>query len=101
MDSFVFVAVLFAAACHAGWNAAIKGGIDTVSTTSLIAIGAGVVALAILPFVGLPRAAAWPWGIASVVIHLLYFIGFGRSYLGRDLGQVYPPAPPPAPPLPR
>ena len=50
MDSFVFAAVLFAAACHAGWNAAIKGGFDTVSTTSLIAIGAGVVALVLLPF---------------------------------------------------
>ena len=28
MDAFVFAAVLFAAACHAGWNAAIKRGLD-------------------------------------------------------------------------
>jgi drug/metabolite transporter (DMT)-like permease len=90
MDSFVFAAVLFGAACHAGWNAAIKGGIDTVSTTALIAVGAGVVALALLPFVGLPLAPAWPWVIASVVIHLLYFIGLSESYRVGDLGQVYP-----------
>jgi drug/metabolite transporter (DMT)-like permease len=90
MDSFVFAAVLFAAACHAGWNAAIKGGFDTVSTTSLIAIGAGVVALVLLPFAGLPLAAAWPWAIASVIIHLLYFIGLSESYRLGDLGQVYP-----------
>jgi drug/metabolite transporter (DMT)-like permease len=90
MDPFVFAAVLFAAACHAGWNAAIKGGIDTVSTTSLIAIGAGAVALVILPLVGLPLAPAWPWVIASVVIHLLYFIGLSESYRVGDLGQVYP-----------
>jgi drug/metabolite transporter (DMT)-like permease len=90
MDSFVFAAVLFGAACHAGWNTAIKGGIDTVSTTSLIAVGAGVVALALLPFVGLPLAPAWPWVIASVVIHLLYFIGLSESYRVGDLGQVYP-----------
>jgi drug/metabolite transporter (DMT)-like permease len=90
MDSFVFAAVLFGAACHAGWNTAIKGGIDTVSTTSLIAVGAGVVALVLLPFVGLPLAPAWPWVIASVVIHLLYFIGLSESYRVGDLGQVYP-----------
>src|SRR5436309_5840289 len=90
MDSFVFAAVLLAAACHAGWNAAIKGAIDTVSTTSLIAIGAGVVALVLLPFVGLPLVQAWPWVIASVVIHLLYFIGLSESYRVGDLGQVYP-----------
>src|SRR5258708_23591347 len=97
MDSFVFAAVLFAAACHAGWNAAIKGGIDTVSTTSVIAIGAGVVALAILPFVGLPVAPAWPWVIGSGIIHLLYFIGFNENYPVGDLGQIYPlsPGPPP------
>src|SRR6266446_4858929 len=80
MDPSVFAAVLFAAACHAGWNAAIKGGMDTVSTTSLIAIGAGVV----------PLVQAWPWVIASVVIHLLYFIGLSESYRVGDLGQVYP-----------
>jgi multidrug transporter EmrE-like cation transporter len=90
MDPFVFAAVLFAAACHAGWNAAIKGGNDTVSTTSLIAIGAGAVAFVILPFVGLPLPPAWPWVIASVVIHLLYFIGLSESYRVGDLGQVYP-----------
>ena len=33
MDPFVFVAVLFAAACHAGWNATIKGGLDPLATT--------------------------------------------------------------------
>jgi drug/metabolite transporter (DMT)-like permease len=86
----VFAAVLFGAACHAGWNAAIKVGLDTVLTTSLIAIGAGAVALALLPFVGLPPAPAWRYVVASVVVHLLYFIGLSESYRVGDLGQVYP-----------
>ena len=80
MDSFVFAAVLFAAACHAAWNAAIKIGSDTLSTTALIAIGAGMVGVALLPFVGTPLAAAWPWVAASVVIHLFYFIGLSEGY---------------------
>jgi hypothetical protein len=46
--------VLFAVACRAGWNAAIKIGSDTLSTTALIAIGAGIVGVALLPFVGAP-----------------------------------------------
>ena len=90
MDSFVFAAVLLGAACHAGWNAAIKFGLDTISMTALITIGAGVIALGLWPLVGLPPAACLPWVIASVVIHLLYFIGLSESYRVGDLGQVYP-----------
>ena len=90
MDSFVFTAVLFAAACHAGWNAAIKTGLDPLASTALITTGAGIVSLVLIPFAGLPPAAAWPWVIASVVIHLFYFIGLSEAYQAGDLGQVYP-----------
>lgn len=90
MDTFVLVAVLFGAGCHAAWNAAIKIGIDTVSSTSLIAIGAGFIALLALPLTGLPSSSAWPWVAASVVIHLLYFIGLSEGYRVGDLSQVYP-----------
>jgi drug/metabolite transporter (DMT)-like permease len=92
MDWFVFGAVLFGAACHAGWNAAIKVGIDTISTTVLIAVGAGVVALVLLAFVGLPLAAALPWVLASILIHLLYFIALSEGHRIGDLGQIYPVA---------
>ena len=90
MDGFVFAAVLFAAACHAGWNAAIKRTLDPLATTALIALGAGIVACAIAPFVGLPAWPSWPWLIASVVIHLFYFAGLIESYRAGDMGQVYP-----------
>src|SRR5712671_6729455 len=90
MDSIVFAAVLFAAACHAGWNAAIKRGLDPLVTTVLISLGAALVALALAPFAGLPAAAAWPWVIASVIIHLGYFAFLIESYRSGDLGQVYP-----------
>ena len=90
MDSFVFAAVLLAAACHAGWNAAIKFGLDTISMTALITIAAGAIALGLWPLAGLPLAASVPWLIASVVLHLLYFIGLSESYRVGDLGQVYP-----------
>lgn len=90
MDLFVFTAVLFAAACHAAWNAVIKVGLDPLSSTALLTTGAGLIALLLLPFAGLPPAAAWPWVIASVIIHLFYFIGLSEAYRTGDLGQVYP-----------
>jgi drug/metabolite transporter (DMT)-like permease len=90
MDSFVFAAVLFAAAAHAGWNATIKRGLDPLVITVLIAIGAGVVALPFLPLAGLPTAPAWPWVIASVLIHLGYFAGLIEAYRTGDMSQVYP-----------
>ena len=90
MDTFVFVAVLFAAACHAGWNATIKIGLDPLATTVLIALGAGIVAVPLLPFAGLPAPAAWPWVVASVAIHLLYFAALIEAYRSGDMGQVYP-----------
>ena len=90
MDAFVFAAVLLAAACHAGWNAAIKRTLDPLATTVLIAIGAGIAAMPGIPFTGLRASASWPWLIASVVIHLFYFAGLIESYRAGDLGQVYP-----------
>ena len=90
MESFVFVAVLFAAACHAGWNALIKVGLDPLSTTTLIAIGAAAVSFVCLPLAGMPASQAWPWLAASAIIHLLYFAALIESYRTGDLGQVYP-----------
>jgi drug/metabolite transporter (DMT)-like permease len=90
MQNAVFLAVLFAAACHAGWNALIKVGLDPLSTTTLISLGSGVVALVLVPFVGAPALAAWPWLIGSIAIHLVYFASLIESYRTGDLGQVYP-----------
>ncbi|MCC6777268.1 MAG: EamA family transporter [Hyphomicrobiales bacterium] len=90
MDGVVFVAVLVAAACHAGWNAAIKRGLDPLATTVLISLGAATTGVALLPFVGFPAAPSWPWCFASIVIHLFYFAALIESYRTGDMGQVYP-----------
>jgi len=90
MDSLVFAAVLLAAAAHAGWNAAIKRGLDPLLTTVLIALGAAVVSVPIVSWIGLPAAAARPWVLASVVVHLGYFAGLIEAYRAGDMSQVYP-----------
>jgi drug/metabolite transporter (DMT)-like permease len=90
MDPFVFAAVLLAAACHAAWNAVLKLRLDPFRTIALIAIASAIVALPALPFVGVPPAKAWPWVIASVILHLGYYIGLTEAYRTGDMGQVYP-----------
>ena len=90
MTTLVFLAVLFAALCHAGWNALIKVGLDPLSTTALIAVGSGIVGVVCLPVAGMPAVAAWPWLIASAFIHLFYFAALAEGYRAGDLGQVYP-----------
>jgi drug/metabolite transporter (DMT)-like permease len=90
MELFVFAAVLFGAACHAGWNAVIKFGLEPFTSAALIAIVSGVVAAPLLALTGLPPAAAWPWLVASIVLHLGYYIGLTEAYRAGDMGQVYP-----------
>ncbi|MGN6571270.1 MAG: EamA family transporter [Pseudolabrys sp.] len=90
MQSFVFLAVLFAALCHAGWNAMAKTGLDPLRATALMAVGAIAVAIAALPFAGLPHGAAWPWLAASTAIHIFYIAGLIEAYRAGDLSQVYP-----------
>ena len=92
MEVAVFIAVLGAAACHAGWNAVIKGGGDPLMTTAIVTIAAGLVGLPLWPWAGLPSAAAWPWVIASIVVHLFYFASLIEAYRHGDLSQVYPVA---------
>lgn len=90
MEAKVFFAVMAAAALHAGWNALLKIGLDRFLSASLIQIGAGLVALPLLPLVSVPQLAAWPWITLSAVLHIGYNIFLARAYGHGDLGQVYP-----------
>jgi len=90
VDTFVFLAVLFAAACHAGWNALIKLGLDPLSTAALLAVGSAAVGLMCLPVFGMPASTSWPWLIGSAIFNFFYFAALIESYRSGDLGQVYP-----------
>jgi drug/metabolite transporter (DMT)-like permease len=90
MDTAVFLAVLAAAAMHAGWNAVVKVGHDRILSIVLISLAATVVSGLALPFVAIPHAAAWPWLLGSAVLHTGYKLFLIRAYKAGDLGQVYP-----------
>jgi drug/metabolite transporter (DMT)-like permease len=90
MDTFVFVAVLTAAACHAGWNAILKLNVEPIIATTMVAVASGLVVLPFAFFSGLPDITAWPYLVASVVIHIGYYLTLAEAYRHGDLGQVYP-----------
>ncbi|WP_308286843.1 EamA family transporter [Actinomadura parmotrematis] len=83
-------AVIVAGVLHAGWNAIAKGVPDRWAGLALIGTGEAVVALAALAFVPVPAAAAWPWLLASVAVHLVYMGLLLASYQLGDFSQVYP-----------
>ena len=89
MDSLVFAAVLLAAAAHAGWNAAIKRGLDPLVTTVLIAVGAAAVSVPVLALAGLPAAAARPGDCLGDRPSRL-FRRLIEAYRAGDMSQVYP-----------
>ena len=90
MDTTVFLAVLAAAAMHAGWNAVVKIGLDQFLSVTLVSVAAGVVALFCLPFTEVPTGAIWYWLLASAVLHTGYKMFLIQAYKAGDLGQVYP-----------
>jgi drug/metabolite transporter (DMT)-like permease len=90
MDANVFLAVLAAAAFHAGWNAMLKVRLEPLVAVSLIAAASGLAAFPLLFFVRSPDPASWPFIAASLAIHLVYYVALAEAYRTGDVGQVYP-----------
>ena len=72
IDTLTFAAVIAAALMHAGWNAIIKVGLDRFSAMLLISLVSMMIGAALLPLFPLPAAAAWPWVLASGLLHAAY-----------------------------
>lgn len=92
MDLTVFLAVIAAAAMHAGWNAILKIRLDPFVAVVLVNAACGVIALPIALWLGPPPLAIWPWIGASVLIHVAYYLTLTGAYRRADMGQVYPVA---------
>ena len=82
--------VLFGALLHASWNALVKSSTDKAMDTALIHLLGSIITLPLIMVVGWPDAAAWPYIIASVTIHIGYYIALTGAYKHGDLGLTYP-----------
>lgn len=90
MSFGVFAAVLAAALVHAGWNVLVKGAADKLAMTISVAIGAGLVAAVILPFLPLPAPESWPYLAVSVLLQSVYYLLIARAYRIADMSLAYP-----------
>ena len=86
----VTIAVLGAALAHAIWNAMIKSSRDVLLDMTLMVFFAGAVTAPFLLVVEVPVAAAWPYIVASMALHLLYYIALVGAYRAGDLSHGYP-----------
>ena len=86
----VVAAVLFGALLHAGWNALVKSSQDKALDTALIHLLGSVVAIPLVLVLGWPPAAAWPWLLTSLAIHVAYYSALAGAYQNGDLGLTYP-----------
>ncbi|MCB1398250.1 MAG: EamA family transporter [Rhodobacteraceae bacterium] len=90
MSFGVFLAVLFAAFLHAGWNALIKMGADKLGGMVMLSVAHGVLALPLALISPWPSAETWPWLIGSGLIHFAYQVFLMLAYQHGDLSRVYP-----------
>ncbi|MBI4965505.1 MAG: EamA family transporter [Desulfomonile tiedjei] len=86
----IMLAIILGALLHATWNALVRSAADKLLDSVLVIGVAGVLAGGLLPFMPLPAVASWPYLMASVVVHLAYFLFVGLAYRDAELGFAYP-----------
>lgn len=86
----VTVAVLAAAAAHAGWNAIAAGIGDKLVSFTLLGVAGTALALPLAVVAPAPHPSSWPFLAASTLVHIAYSVFLMGSYRLGDFGQVYP-----------
>lgn len=89
MSTYVLLLVLGGAFLHATWNIIVKGGANKLFETAMNALGGGLGALFILPFLPLPDSKCWPLLAISCVCHLTYYLCVAAAYKVADLSLGY------------
>ena len=88
--SFVFLIIIFAAFCHAGWSTIVKkseNGLAMMGITSIIEI---IIFFPLIFTVPFPTTNIWFFIFATTFLHGLYRYSVVKSYQYGDLSFVYP-----------
>lgn len=86
----VVLLVLTGALLHAGWNVLVKSSADKAMDTALIHVLCSILALPVLFVVGLPPAHVWRYILASLIIHVGYYMALAGALKHGELGLAYP-----------
>ncbi|MFM0186972.1 DMT family transporter [Paraburkholderia nemoris] len=82
--------VLLAALLHASWNAMLHGNDDRFLSMTWMSIAIAAASTVVILFTPLPSDTAWPYIVASGLVHVVYNVTLVRSYRSNDLAQAYP-----------
>jgi uncharacterized membrane protein len=92
MDISIVLVVLGAAFLHAFWNFLVRGTHDKALGMAAVMFGHLPLAFIGLFYAGLPPEGAWPYVMASAVLHLGYQVFLFNAYRFGELTQIYPVA---------
>ncbi len=81
---------LGSAALHATWNLIIKTSEERFLASWGQYLAGALLFLPVLPFVGVPGAAALPYLVASSAVHIFYVAALVRAYEHGDFSVAYP-----------
>ncbi len=90
MLGFTAAFVLLAAVLHASWNAMLHGNDDRFLSMTWMSIAIATVSTVVVVIAPWPTAAAWPYLVASGLLHIVYNLCLVWAYRGGDLAQAYP-----------
>lgn len=89
MSTFVLICVLAGALLHATWNIIVKGGSNKIYEIGMNALGGGLGASVLLPFLPAPNPDCY-WLLAlSCSFHLIYYLCMAAAYRIADLSLGY------------
>ncbi len=89
MSGQIIFLVLGAALLHASWNIIVKGGANKLYESAMNALGGGLGALCLLPFLPLPDKNTWGFLALSCCCHLAYYFCIAAAYKVADLSLGY------------
>jgi drug/metabolite transporter (DMT)-like permease len=93
MPLFAFLLILVAAVLHALWNFAAK---KASGNLSVVWVGLAMATIAVIPFLFILSPSqilvleAWPFVLATGIIHAVYFFALAKAYEHGDISVVYP-----------
>ena len=90
MSLAIVLLVLLAGLIHAAWNALAKAIASQRTSFALMNLAIAVASWCALPFIGVPRAQAWPFVLASVACHVSYELFLMGSYQRANFSRAYP-----------
>ncbi|MCC6467966.1 MAG: EamA family transporter [Alphaproteobacteria bacterium] len=90
MHAELVALVLVSAFLHAIWGTVVRASRDRLMATTVGVLVPALICLMLVRQVTPPAGPAWPWLIASVALHLGYYLFLLVAHRFSDLGQVYP-----------